>query len=83
MNKYNWIEDTDSDDNTIWILQSPYQEGFKFKLKQRLVANTIEWFEGHDPELMGDSVPDWWLDIGEAKTAIEQCYRNILEDNSV
>lgn len=82
MKKYNWIEDTDSDNNTIWLLQSPYEEGFKFRLKQRLIADNIEWFEAHDPELMGDK-PDWWLNIGEAKAAIEQCYRNILLDDSL
>ena len=82
MNKYNWIEDTDSDDNTIWLLKSPYEEGFKFRLKQRLRGDCIEWFEAHDAELM-DGYASSWLSIGDAKMAIEQAYRNILADNSV
>ena len=82
MNKYNWSESIDENNNTVWILQSPYEEGFNFRLKQRLYNDEIEWFEAHDAELMGGK-PDWWLDLSEAKAAIEQCYRNILADNSV
>jgi len=80
--EYNWIEDADSDENTIWLLQSPYDEGFIFRLKQRLVANTIEWYEAHDPELM-DCYPGSWESIEYAKIAVEQAYRNIVADNSV
>jgi len=81
--EYNWIEDIDSNDNTIWLLQSPYEEGFKFRLKQRLVCNEIEWIEAHDPELMGNTAPNFWCYLSDAKWSIEECYRNILADNSV
>jgi len=82
MGKYNWFEDFDECDNSIWTLTSPYEEGFTFRLKQRLFNNKIEWVEAHDSELCGVNRPEFWPDLSEAKAAIEQCYENILQDNS-
>lgn len=81
--EYNWIETFDEDHNSIWMLVSPYEERFKFRLKQRIRHNEVEWEEAHDAELYGRNWSDSWYDLNEAKAAIEQCYRNILADNSV
>jgi hypothetical protein len=79
--EYNWIEEFDDNDNSIWVLTSPYEEGFKFRLKQRLVNNAIEWREDHDPELI-NWAPFGHSQLEDAKEWIETCYRNILADNS-
>lgn len=80
--KYNWIEEFDEFDNSIWILKSPYEEGFKFRLKQRLFNNELEWVESHDAQLRGIERPSSWLDLSEAKSEIERCWENIWKDNS-
>jgi len=80
--QYKWFECFDEYENSIWTLTSPYEEGFTFRLKQRLFNNKIEWVENHDAELRGAEWPEFWSDLSEAKATIERCYENILQDNS-
>jgi hypothetical protein len=82
-----WHETTDNNDNTVWEGQSPYvpdEDGaaFEWRLRQRVVADKIEWYESHDAELMGDHAPESWPTIEEAKAAIQKAHEGIIADNS-
>lgn len=81
-NKVRWDQDSDDNGNDVWIASSPYEEGFMWRLKQRLVDNKIEWYEAHDAELIGSDGPLSWSTLEEAQAAIDEAHANIIADNS-
>lgn len=79
--KLDWTEDYDNDDNSIYEADSPYHDdgiSFKFRIKQRLVNNRIEFYDASDAEcsLGGES----WPTLKKAKAAMEKAYDTILRE---
>lgn len=77
-----WHEEFDDDDNSIWEARSPYHvddDPLDWRLKQRLVANQIQWYEAHDSELIGQEGADFWWSLEEAKAAVVKAHKTILE----
>lgn len=81
--KLHWSEEFDDNDNSIWEAASPFGDGsdgeqldpFYFRLKQRLVANRIEWYDASDADIMSkddEADPRTWATLEEAKAAFQQ-----------
>jgi hypothetical protein len=79
--KLEWIEDWDEDGNSIYEANSPfYDDGthFKFRIKQRLANNRIEFYDASDAEcsLGGES----WPTLAKAKAAMQKASNGILKE---
>jgi hypothetical protein len=77
-----WTELFDDNDNAYYEAASPYHDDgspFMWRLRQRLVAGEIEWYEDHDSELMDSSGPAFWPSIEDAKVAIAAAHENIIQ----
>lgn len=80
--KIKWEMSFDENDMPMWEASSPYalEEdccALQWRLKQRRVLNRVQWFEAHDAELLGDTIQTW-SKLREAKQAIEQAHREIV-----
>ena len=74
-----WTSDLGGDDNTYWEAPSSYHdEGTPicFRLKQKIIEDSIHWIEAHDDEILQHS-PLEWRSLDEAKKAVEEMELNI------
>lgn len=89
MSEINWEEEFDDGGNSIWFGASPYTTDSDplacpdvyWRLKQRLVENSIEWFAAHDSELGGETGGSW-LSLEEAKSECQRCHDYIIATES-
>lgn len=65
----NWTKTYDNNDNDVWEATSPYEEGFQWRLMQKLQDNKIVWYEAHDADLLDD--PDWAEEFENLEAAKE------------
>lgn len=83
---YDWFEDWDDDDNSIWTLPSPIADedgvSFYWRLRPRVVRNHLRWFDCSDGQLLGyiENDIESWATLAEAKAAIEQAHQKILAE---
>ena len=73
-----WVESFDDHDNSIWEAASNMVPGeeempFEYRIKQRLVANHIEWYDASDEDIRTEETT-WWS-LALAKAAITQISR--------
>jgi hypothetical protein len=76
-----WEEIFDNNDNSIWEGNSPYHDNgvfFRWRLKQKLCNNKIEWHEDHDAVINCVGCGYWWTSLEEAKKECQKCHDNIL-----
>ncbi len=77
-----WEEILDDNDNSEWHAPSPFhwdEVHFKWRLRQRLSNNRIEWYAAHDSELGGDCDGITWLSIEEAKADVQGAHDHIIQ----
>lgn len=80
-----WEEIFDNDGNSIWEGNSPCHDDnngifFRWRLKQQLCNNRIEWYGEHDAVIYrkGYCKRYWWTSLEEAKKECQECHDNIL-----
>lgn len=77
-----WSEARDDDDNSIWEAVSPCHDGsreFRWRLKQRLVDNRIEWYAAHDEEQQADIGRTSWPSLEIAQREIQTASDRIIQ----
>lgn len=75
-----WDTDYDDQDNTTWYAAGPYEEGFEYRIKQRVRADKHEFYEASDPELlMDEDEPKSWTTIEAAKAEMEKDCAEAIE----
>lgn len=69
-----WHEETDENDNTVWVGASFYEDPtFYWRLRQRFHSDAVEWYQDHDEELRveeDDKVS--FVTIEQAKAAVQK-----------
>lgn len=85
MAQIEWVEDWDDNDNSFWEGLSPYTTDsdpeavpdVKWRLRQRLENNQIEWYADHDAELSGVT-DETWISLEGAKAVCQQYHDQII-----
>ena len=81
--KLEWSTTYDDLDNTEWEADSLYHDDgshFKFRIKQRLENDRIEFYCDSDGELTGTGGGEFWLSLVEAKAAMQKANDNIANE---
>lgn len=76
-----WERLYDDNDNSYYEANSPYHDDevpFKWRLRQRIRDDCIEWYEDHDAELLGDTPPRTWQHAGQGMYSIEDSHRMLV-----
>lgn len=81
MTTLNWHETWDVNDNSIWEANSPYEEGFQWRLKQLLFGNRIIWVEAHDADLFDAEEAEMFSSLEEAQAFVLKEHIKIIESN--
>lgn len=68
----NWQKTYDNNDNDVWEAPSPYSEdGFQWRLMQKLQGNKIIWYEAHDADLLDPEDGEEFETLELAKEFVE------------